>query len=147
MRRGPLSSTNPLSDDPVIQLVPLIDILAMTLLFFVTISALNQYESEINISVPKSTESKDSVRSPGEIIINITKEGRYIVNQQPLDQGGLENMLQRVSTLFPDQPVIIRADEKTYHQYVVAALDACAKANIWDISFSTDKVTDKPKEK
>lgn len=139
MRRISLSSDS-FNQEPMINLIPLIDILAMTLLFFITISALSHNETELNISVPKSTESKEAIRSPGEIIVNITQEGKFIVNQQTLDQKGLENMLQKVATLFPDQPVIIRADQKTYHQYIVQALDACGKANIWDISFSTEKV-------
>jgi biopolymer transport protein ExbD len=48
-------------------------------------------------------------------------------------------MLRRISTLFPNQPVIIRADEQTYHKFVIKVLDACAGADIWNISFSTIK--------
>jgi biopolymer transport protein ExbD len=46
-------------------------------------------------------------------------------------------MLQKVSSLFPNQAVIIRADEQTQHRYVVKVLDACASANIWNIAFAT----------
>ena len=122
---------------PVIPMAPLIDIVFLTLVFFMTISVFSQLESEINISVPKSTEAKEMSRAPGEVIINVTKDGEYFVNQQLLDHKGLEEMLARVARLFPDQPVIIRADEKTYHKYIVNVLDACTKANIWDVSFST----------
>lgn len=125
-------------DRPVIQMAPLIDIIFLTLIFFMTLSVYGQMESEINISVPKSKTSKEVVRSPGEIIINITKDGSFIVNQKRLDVAGLEVMLKKVSNLFPDQPVIIRADENTIHKHIVQVLDSCAIANIWDISFSTD---------
>jgi len=122
---------------PVVQMAPLIDIIFLTLVFFMTLSIFSQLESEIDISVPKSQAAQEVMRSPGEIIINITKEGRYIINQKTLDQSGLQQMLNKVAGLFPDQPVIIRADEETFHKHIVAALDACAQANIWDISFST----------
>jgi len=125
---------------PVIQMAPLIDIVFLTLVFFMTLSVFAQMESEINISVPKSKTSKDVMRSPGEIIINITKEGNVIVNQNRVDGPGLEAMLKKVSALFPDQPIIIRADEKTIHKHVIRVLDACASANIWDISFATTMV-------
>jgi biopolymer transport protein ExbD len=121
---------------PEIQMAPLIDIVFLTLIFFMTLSVFAQLESEINISVPKSQTAKEVMRSPGEIIINVTAEGKFIVNQKLLDAQELESMLVKVSTLFPDQPVIIRADENAMHKHIVRVLDACAGANIWDISFA-----------
>jgi biopolymer transport protein ExbD len=122
---------------PTIQMAPLIDIIFLTLVFFITTSVFSQMESEINISVPKSGEATESMRSPGEIIVNVTRKGEFIVNQKHLDLAGLEEMLKEVASLFPDQPVIIRADEKTYHKNIINVLDTCARANIWDISFAT----------
>ena len=124
---------------PTIQMAPLIDIVFLTLIFFMTLSIFTQLESELNISIPKAKESKETMRSPGEIIINITKDGSVIVNQKKLTYNNLQNMLKRISTLFPNQPVIIRADENTYHKFVINVLDACASADIWNISFSTTK--------
>jgi len=127
---------------PVIQMAPLIDIIFLTLVFFMALSIFSQLESELNISVPKAKESKQAVRSPGEIIINIDKKGAITVNQRSLDYKNLENMLLKISALFPNQPVIIRADEKAYHKFVINVLDACASADIWNISFSTIKEKD-----
>jgi len=124
---------------PIVQMAPLIDIVFLTLIFFMTLSIFNQLESEINISVPKAKESKQTLRSPGEIIINVSKDGTVIVNQRKLAYDELVDMLKKISTLFPDQPVIIRADEKSYHMYVVKVLDACASADIWNVSFATIK--------
>ncbi len=124
---------------PVIQMAPLIDIIFLTLVFFMVMSVFGQLESELSISVPKASESVNPVRSPGEIIINITKDGRVIVNQKELTKEGLQKMLKRVAALFPNQAVIIRADENAYHKYVIRVLDACAAADIWNISFSTMK--------
>ncbi len=122
---------------PLIQMAPLLDIVFITLVFFMTMSIFAQQETELNISVPKAKESNEAVRSPGEIIINITKKGDVVVNQKTLSKTELDTMLKRVSSLFPDQPVIIRADQDTYHKNVVSVLDACAGADIWNISFAT----------
>lgn len=122
---------------PLIQMAPLLDIVFITLVFFMTMSIFAQQETELNISVPKAKESNEAVRSPGEIIINITKKGNVVVNQKTLSKAELDTMLKRVSSLFPDQPVIIRADQDTYHKNVVSVLDACAGADIWNISFAT----------
>lgn len=128
---------------PVIQIAPLIDIVFLTLIFFMTISVFSQLESEINISVPTAKQGQPPLRGPGEIIINITKEGKVIVNQKEVSYHKLEEMLKRVSELFPNQPIIIRADKLTYHKFVVKVLDICARANIWNISFSVIKQKDK----
>jgi len=124
---------------PVIHMAPLIDMVFIILIFFMTLSVFYQLESELSISVPKAKEAKATQRSPGEIVINILKDGTVIVNQQKLAHGELARMLQKISSLFPNQPVILRADEKTYHEHVIRVLDACASANIWNIAFSADK--------
>lgn len=124
---------------PTVQMAPLIDIVFLTLIFFMTLSIFAQMESELNISVPKAKEAKETLRSPGEIIINVNKDGNVVVNQRQLNYEQLKNMLLKISTLFPNQPVIIRADEQTYHKFVIKVLDACASADIWNISFSTIK--------
>ena len=129
---------------PIIQLIPLVDILFYTLIFLMVISSLQQSESELSISVPKAAESKDMARTPGEIIINVDKNGVVIVNEKRMNMNALGALLKRISSLYPNQPVIIRADAKTYHESVVKVLDACAAANIWNISFSTIK--DEPKK-
>jgi len=120
-------------------MAPLIDIIFLTLVFFMALSIFSQLESELNISVPKASESKQAVRSAGEVIINVNKDGIITVNQRKLSHKELQNMLRKISALFPNQPVIIRADEQTYHKFVINVLDACASADIWNISFSTIK--------
>jgi len=122
-----------------IQMAPLIDIVFITLIFYMTLSIFYQLETELSISVPKSSESEGAIRSPGEIIINVDRDERIVVNQKALSVEALESMLKRISELYPNQPVIIRADKKTYHEAIVRVLDACAAANIWNIAFSTLK--------
>lgn len=124
---------------PVIQLIPLIDILLYTLIFFMATTVMQEMETELSISVPKASESSDSARTPGEIIINVDRAGKVVVNQKPLAKPELVELLKRITTLYPNQPVIIRADRKTLHESVVEVLDACAAAGIWNISFSTTK--------
>lgn len=136
IRRGPSEYE---SSPPVMQMAPFIDIVFIILIFYITLSVFYQLETELSISVPKSEESKETTRSPGEIIINVNDQGRVTVNQKELKGDELEKMLKRVSALYPSQPVIIRADKKTYHEQVVKVLDACAAANIWNIAFSTIK--------
>jgi biopolymer transport protein ExbD len=122
-----------------IPLAPLVDILLCTLIFFMAISVLYQRETELGIHVPKAEKGQDAQRAAGEIIINVAQDGGVVINQKRLSAGELETMLTKLSQLYPNQPVVIRADKRTYHEAVVAVLDACASANIWNIAFSTSK--------
>lgn len=124
---------------PEIQMAPLIDIVFITLVFFMTMSVLYQMENELSVSVPKAKESKEVTRSPGEIVINILKDGTVIVNQSRITNDRLQRMLKEISGLYPNQPVIIRADQNAFHKYVIKVLDACASADIWNVSFATLK--------
>lgn len=124
---------------PTIQMAPLIDIVFLLLIFFMSASIFSQLESEINITVPTAKKSQDIRRSPGEIIINIRKDGSIVINQRELSYPDLERMLKRVSQLYKGQPVIIRADKNTYHKEVIRVLDICAGADIWNVSFATMK--------
>jgi biopolymer transport protein ExbD len=126
-----------LKQKPVIQLAPLVDIAFWALIFYMVIAVLSQMESEVDIKVPKSRVATVSTASAGKIVINITRQGKFIVNDQQVDAEGLEAILKKVSKLFPNQQVLVRADELTYHKFVIQALDACMRSNIWDVSFST----------
>ena len=122
---------------PMVQLAPLVDIAFWALMFFMIIAVFNQMEAQVNLTLPKSKTAIQSSQSAGKIVINITKDGRFIVNQKEYNSNGLAVMLGQVSKLFPNQQVIIRADELTYHKYVIQALDACGHSNLSDVSFST----------
>lgn len=121
---------------PVIQLIPLIDIIFFALVFFMILSVYYNVEAQMDIRVPKA-EAKASQRSSTAIVINVNTSGEYIVNGDTLTPAGLEGLLKKLAILSPEQAVIIRADEKTFHRYIIETLDICARNNIRDISFAT----------
>ena len=124
---------------PALQVVPLIDILLVNLCFFMAMFLYFNFEQQLGISVPQSTTSRESQPLSEEIVINVQKDGRVVVNQKTLSLADLGALLQRTSELNPGQAVVLRADQKTYHEVVVHVLDVCAKSKIWNISFATTK--------
>lgn len=124
---------------PVIQMTSLIDILFVCLAFFMALFLNFNFESSLNISVPQAASASDAALAPEEIVINIGRDGTVVVNQHKMTLPQLASLLQRTSALYPGQAVIVRADQKTYHEYVVGVLDACARAKIWNISFATSR--------
>ena len=126
-------------DRPAIQMTPLIDMVFLTLIFFMSAFVFYELENELDISVPPAEESHEIQRAPGEIIINIREDGTVVVNQRELGFDELKTLLMRVAAMYKGQPVIIRGDQDTRHKHVIKVLDICAASNIWNISFATMK--------
>src|SRR3989339_1416773 len=125
------------------QVVPMIDILFLLLCFFLASQVYSQWEQEIDIKLPTAQTGQIPQRLPGEIIINILKDGSVVVNKQVVDNDRLASILGRVVKLFPGQPVLIRADNKTAYESVIKVLDLCRSVDIWNVSFATTAVEEK----
>lgn len=119
------------------QLTPMMDVVFLLLCFFVTSQVFSQWETEIDIALPTAQTSQAPQRLPGEIIVNVDRDGATIVNGRILDAAELNGMLKRLAGLFPGQPVLIRADKATAYEHVIRVLDQCRLADIWNISFAT----------
>ncbi len=127
-----------LKPEPVgFQMTPMIDVVFLLLCFFVASQVFSQWEAEIDIALPTAETSEVPQRLPGEVILNVTKEGALVVNGRTLTRPELGAMLQRLSGLFPGQPVLLRADKAAAYEHVIGVLDLCRQADIWNISFAT----------
>ena len=137
---------------PPFPMTSMIDILFIMLIFFVTTSIFAQFEAEINIEVPKSTAGKSVDRNPLEVIINITAEGKYIINQveRPLKRDSasegvesIETILLRLAAAFKKEGqaphVIIRASKETKYDNVIQVLTECKNAKVENVSFAVIK--------
>ena len=119
------------------QIAPMIDVVFLLLCFFLTSQIFSQWETEIDITLPTAQTGQTPQRLPGEIIINIIKDGTAVVNGRALDDAALGTMLKRLAEVFPGQPVLLRADKATAYEHVIRVLDRCRQADIWNISFAT----------
>jgi len=119
-----------------IPLAPLIDIVFLTLVFFLTISTYSSIESEVDIMLPTADSAVQNDRSQGEIYINIRKDGGIVLNGREMDLEELQDVLKRVAELFPGGAVIVRGDREANLGKAIAVLDCCRKADIWNVSFA-----------
>lgn len=119
------------------QIIPMIDILFLLLIFFITTSIYAQWETKTSIKVPTSKTGKYIPRYPGEVIINIDAEGRIYMNLVQYSMERFTQLLTELSKTYPDQPVVIRADRSTKYESVIAVLDLCKSVDIANIAFAT----------
>jgi len=123
---------------PVLALTSMLDVIFLLLCFFVTVSVFSQWESEISIKLPASKTSEQPERLPGEIIVNLTKEGVVKVNGSVMPLPELKTRLAKVAKFYPGQPVIIRADKDTRYESLVEVMDTCREADVWNFSLATE---------
>ena len=123
---------------PGLALTSMLDVIFLLLCFFVTVSVFSQWESEITIKLPSASTAEEPNRLPGEIIVNLSKDGTVAVNGKTLGLGDLQERLARVAKFYPDQAVIIRADKDVRYERLVGVIDVCRAANVWNFSFATN---------
>jgi len=119
-----------------IQMAPLIDIVFLTLIFFMVTSVYARVESEVGITLPTADSALESARTQGEIYINIRPDGVIVVNDREMDLPELQNVLDRVAEYFPGGAVIIRGDRAVALERAIEVLDCCRKADIQNVSFA-----------
>ena len=125
------------SKAPQLALTSMLDVIFLLLCFFVTVSVFSQWENEISIRLPSASTAEEPDRLPGEIIVNLAKDGKVTVNGKALGLGDLRERLARVAKFYPDQAVIIRADKDARYEVLVGVIDTCRVANVWNFSFAT----------
>jgi biopolymer transport protein ExbD len=123
-------------EEQAIQLAPLIDIVFLTLVFFMTTAVFSTMEAEVGITLPTAGSAQQAQRTQGEIFINIREDNSIVVNNRELSVPELQNVLNRVADYFPGGAVIIRADRDALHGSVMSVLDACKNADIQNVSFA-----------
>jgi len=124
-----------------IQMAPLIDIVFLTLVFFMVTSVYGALESEVDITLPTAETAIQTQRNQGEIFINIRDDGAIVVNDREHTIPELQELLDRVSELFPGGAVIVRGDRSAQLGRAIAVLDACRKADIQNVSFAAIEPT------
>lgn len=125
-------------EEPEINLIALIDVLLMTLIFLLVTTSFSR-EARLSIKLPSaSQQASQQAEAPLEIAIdeqgNYYVGGNELVNSRP---ETLQQALQQLAAGHKDKPLVIRADARTPHHFVVIAMDVAARLGLVRISIAT----------
>lgn len=121
-------------------LTPLIDVVFLLLIFFLVATKFAEQERELPVNLPDASEAQPLIAKPRELFINIDQNGRYYVSGQILSLAELQEVLSDAWASNPaNVSVVVRADERCRLRAVVAAMNACKKANIDDYRLATQE--------
>lgn len=128
--------------DPEFQVAPMVDILLVLLVFFMSISTTEVLQSNQEINLPVARDAKDPVDNPGQVIINVTftpinNATSLIVNERAYPSpADVIAMLQNNVAKNPMVRVLIRADREVRYEYIRSLLEAVGQAGIANVTFS-----------
>jgi biopolymer transport protein ExbD len=140
------------SGEPDFQIAPMIDVLLVMLIFFMTITSAQVLRIDKNIKLPVAQNAARKDSSRAEVIINVRwdadlQRAIFTFDDKPYDttaeflpllQLAKEAAEKQISsTQNPNPRVVIRVDKEAPALYVSQAMNAAAEAGIADISFST----------
>jgi biopolymer transport protein ExbD len=124
---------------PGIQLAPLVDVLMLLLIFFLLTWNAARNENELDVKVPKASAAKEKAAPPGDVVVNVRTDGTVVVNRRSMSGQELNDLLQNLVKLYPDQAVVIRGDEGGAYKNIVNVLNICSEAGVTNVAFATAK--------
>ncbi len=123
-------------DGDTVPLAPLIDIVFLTLVFFMATAVFGALETEIDVDLPTADTAQEAMRTQGEIYINLRRDGTVVLNNREMTMDELQETLYQIAEYFPGGSVVIRGDQEAMLGHAIAILDRCRRADIQDVSFA-----------
>lgn len=129
-------------EDPDFQIAPMIDVLLVLLVFFMSISSTEVLQSTKNIELPIAADGTSAKKNKGQVIVNIawltaSDTGAITVDERDYaSPGELTPMLKERSAANPGLRVLVRADKQTRYDFTRGIMLAVGQAGITNVTFS-----------
>ena len=133
-----MKAWTPEEADPEFEMTPMIDVVFLLIAFFMTLISFISSEL-IKLELPEA-EQATIPEDPGERqYISIDDDGQSYWGAQPISYEALSIELEKARQRNPRLKVYLRADANAAHRYVNKVMNACAKAQIFDVIFANNK--------
>lgn len=125
-------------EEPEINLIPFIDVLLVVLIFLMLSTTYSKFtEMQLTLPVADADAQRDY---PKEVLVTVTSDGAYTVNQVPVADRSLESLAAALiegAKAGKESVVIINADASAKHQSVVTVMEAARRSGLTQITFAT----------
>ena len=128
--------------EPEFQIAPMIDVLLVLLIFFMSIAMTAVTRYDPTIELPAAPDANKKENSEGELVFNIAwkvSENRAITtyDEAPVNLDNVVAVLAARKKADPKVRILIRSDALTPVRYISAVVDTAARAGISDVTFAT----------
>jgi len=129
------------NEEPEINLIPLIDVLLMTLIFLIVTTSFSN-EAQLRVRLPEaSAETRENLPS---VRVTIDAKGQFYIGDQQLLNATpevLRNALVRAAGSMKDPLIIVSADGQTPHEAVVRVMDSARRLGFTHLTFATQQAS------
>jgi len=121
--------------DYSVDITSLVDIVFLMLIFFM-VSTSFKVASSLKLELPTS-KSQEQVSEKQEVIVSISPSGQFYVQDEAVSDQDLRKRILNETKGDPNMRVVLRADAKTQHRYVVRALDVLRGLGMGKVAIAT----------
>lgn len=130
-------------EEPEINLIPFIDVLLVVLIFLMLTTTYSRL-TELKINLPTAS-AKAADSRPKELVVMVTADGRYMVNQRLIEGRSVELLAAGLTAQAGserDIVVVVNADASASHQSVINVMDAARRVGLTQLTFATQGQSD-----
>jgi biopolymer transport protein TolR len=119
-----------------INVTPLVDVmLVLLIIFMVTAPMLHQ---GVAVTLPKTATTNLPATMEDPVVLSITKDGLYYINETPVARGLLRERLERFLQGRRDRIILLKADRALSYGTVIETFDLLNRMGIENIGAVTD---------
>lgn len=120
-----------MEEDLQINMAPLIDMVFLLIIFFLTVTSFTEVEREQDVLLPQNRNPASLSREvENHLTINVMRDGKLRLFGRDTDEGELVARLRERRERAKTLKVMVRADRRTAYGNVAAALSAVERAGI-----------------
>lgn len=138
MRKPDVNLSPQRSEEPDVNLTPMIDVVFLLLLFFMVSTSFIR-ESSLKVSLPEATgEAMVEQQEPIDIIIQA--DGQFLINDEALPFVTKDTLSRALRLAVGDQKdphIIISADANAEYQNIVTAMDTAQQMGYTKLTLAT----------
>ena len=119
-----------------INVTPLVDVmLVLLIIFMVTAPMLHQ---GISVALPKTATTNIQSQLEDPIVLSISREGLYYINETPVARGLLRDRLRAILRGRKEKAVLLKADRGLSYGTVIETLDLLNRMGIESLGLVTE---------
>jgi biopolymer transport protein ExbD len=122
---------------PSVPMAPMIDMVFLLLVFFMTVSSMSQAGHRVELELPESTSGETPTDLSNRVMLSVQKDGTFYLGGELVLAEKLVSRLQSMHDRFPEMKLRIRADRGTTFSDVKKAMTAATEAGISDYLYGT----------
>ncbi len=125
-----------------INVTPLVDIFLVLLVILMATSTAILEEGPgagYRVQLPSGTENNEIGIGQDQFVVAIPESGAFLFRGQEVALSELTEAFEKEAAKNPDRLVLVQADEKVFHERVVAVMTAARKAGLVNLAIATKK--------